>query len=78
MFMIIEMQTDANGNIAEIITKKATQAEAEADFHRILAAAAVSSVPVHSAVILTDNGYALRREFYDHRQQPEPNAEPAE
>lgn len=74
MFLVIEMQTSASGTIAHIATAHATQAEAEQKFHMILAAAAVSEVPVHSAVILTDNGYPLRREFYDHRQ-PQPAAE---
>lgn len=74
MYIVIELQKAANGSVAHILTTHATQAEAESKFHTILAYAAASSLPSHSATILTDNGYALRRECYEH-QQPQPAAE---
>ena len=74
MFIVIELQKSANGSVVHLLTTHTTQAEAESKFHTVLAAAAVSNLPSHSATLLTDNGYALRREFYEHTQ-PEPNAE---
>lgn len=76
MFLVIELQKDANGNVAHLITTHTTQADAESKFHTILAYAATSSLPSHSATILTDNGYALRREFYTHEIAPAPEPEP--
>ena len=73
MFIVIELQKSANGTVSHLLTTHATQAEAESKFHTVLAAAAVSNLPSHSATLLTDNGYALRREFYEHAQE-----EPAE
>ena len=76
MFIVIELQKSANGSVAHLLTTHETQAEAESKFHTVLAAAAVSSLPSHSATLLTDNGFALRREFYEHpAPEPEPNAE---
>ena len=67
MFIIIEAQQNADGtNVAltPAITKS-TYNEAQQAFHQILAAAAVSAVPVHSAVILTgDLSQVEKKTFY--------------
>lgn len=64
MFIVIEIQTD--GSVATIVNQYATINEAEAKFHQILAAAAVSSVPVHAAVILSNTGSLVRFEYFSH------------
>lgn len=65
MYVIIEMQTDANGNTAMTppITK-ADRNEAESVFHQILAAAALSGLPKHAAVILDEMGNKIDSECY--------------
>lgn len=70
MYKIIELQTDANGNTAHLITSKANQNEAESVFHQILAAAAISNVPVHAATILTENGSEIMHGYYAHGTEP--------
>ena len=75
MFKIIELQTDANGNTAHLVTTKANQNEAESVFHQILAAAAISSVPVHAATILSENGAEVMHGYYAHRTEPEEQVE---
>ena len=72
MYLVIEIQKTQAGQVSHIVTTHATQAEAEQKFHQILSYAAVTTLASHSATILTDNGYALRREFYEHKEEPEP------
>lgn len=66
MFIVIELQTNADGAVANLVYQYASRDEAESKFHSILAAAAVSSLPVHAAVILTNAGTLVRSEFFRH------------
>jgi hypothetical protein len=65
-YIVIELQTDAAGQTANIVTAYDNQPQAEAKFHTILAAAAVSPVPKHAAVILSEEGLIVRQWCYDH------------
>lgn len=66
-FIVIEMQKDANGNVA-IVTPAMydNQNEAESKFYTVLAAAAVSNVPKHSVTMLHEDGFVIRNETYIH------------
>ena len=44
---------------------------AESKYHSVLAAAAVSSVDVHSAALLNESGLCIKHESYDHTPEPE-------
>lgn len=64
-YLVIELQT-TESSVANIVTTHDTINQAESKFHQILTSAAVSSVPVHSAVILTDEGHLMKHECYKH------------
>ena len=64
-YIVIELQSTGS-SVSNIVSKYSTLNEAESKFHQILGAAAISNVPVHSAVILTDEGYSLKHECYKH------------
>ena len=66
MYIIIESLTDAAGNVATIVTKKDTRSEAESTYHMILGAAAVSSMPIHAAAIMTNDMQMIERKAYFH------------
>lgn len=66
MFIVIELQKDNNGSVANIATEHSTQAEAESKYHAILSAAAVSELPVHSAIIVSEEGFPLMHQCYKH------------
>ena len=72
MYIINEYQTDKNGNTAIVppITR-ATLNEAKSVFHQILAAAAVSSVPYHTAMICYHNGNVIAVECFEHIEPEE-------
>lgn len=74
MYIVIEIQTNADGTVGTIVNSYDSRLQAESKYHQILASAALSTVPVHAAVILTNEGRMVSFESYDHRT-PEPEAE---
>lgn len=66
MYLVIELQTTADGSVGNLVYKYDTLNEAESKFHSILAAAAVSSLPVHAAVMLTNAGTMVKSGYYRH------------
>lgn len=65
-YIVIELQTDKDGAVANIVTKHPTLQEAESKYHAVLSAAAVSSVPQHAAVIIGSNGHQYAAKCYVH------------
>ena len=66
MFIVIELQKSAEGVVSNIVTEHATLAEAESKYHSILASAAVSQIPVHSAVLVSEEGFPVKNQCYKH------------
>lgn len=69
MYIIQEMQTTNNQTAlvpAAIFTDKN---QAESAYHTALAAAAISSVNVHTVLMYDEHGNAIRREYYEHLPQ---------
>lgn len=71
MYIVIELQTNADGVVANLVYQYNSRDEAESKFHYILAAAAVSTLPVHAAVMLTNAGTTVKSEYYRHGDEPE-------
>lgn len=65
MYLVIEIQKNGN-TISQIVTTHTDLKVAEQKYHTILAAAAVSAVDVHSAVLMLYDGKVLKRESYYH------------
>ena len=68
MFVVIEFQTDANGNVSTLTTQHATRAEAESKFYGVLSYAAISEVPLHAALLCRSNGDYIMSQSYKHVQ----------
>ena len=66
MYIVIELQTNAEGVVGSLVYKYDSRDEAEGKYHNILAAAAISSLPVHAAVMLTNAGTMVKSEYYRH------------
>ena len=69
MYFICEIQTYKDGTGAHIMFTAPTLNEAESKYHQVLAAAAVSNVPVHACIIFDDHGYTKMSRFYEHEQE---------
>ena len=65
-YIVIEMQKTAEGQVANLVTAHNTLAEAESKFYSILAAAAINDVPVHSAIIVSEEGFPVKHQCYKH------------
>ena len=66
MYIVIELQRNDQGVVSNIVTAFDTLAEAESKYHSILAAAAISKVPVHSAIIVSEEGFPVKNQCYKH------------
>lgn len=84
-FYIIEIQQYVNGEFGHIVhfafDENATKArlKAEAKYHEVLASAAVSELPQHSATLITSDGRCIMSQCYRHEiTQSEPEVEPEE
>ena len=66
MYFIVEIQGFADGSFSHLVTTAAARNAAEAEYHRILAAAAVSEIPLHSALIFSGDGTPVLHQCYAH------------
>lgn len=68
MFIVLELQSTGEA-VTHLFTSFTTRDDAESHFHTVLAAAAVSTVPAHSALLMTADGQVQRSETYRHGEQ---------
>lgn len=82
MYIVLEVQKnlDGTGAIVNPIPTFDTLPEAESCWHSKLAVACISSVPIHTIILMDDDANTIRRETYLHQPKPEPEPEmsPAE
>lgn len=71
MFIVVEIQVNADGTAGALVTSFADQNAAESAYHTILAAAAVSSLPKHGAIMFSDEGFPLMHACYKHAHPDE-------
>jgi len=65
MFLVIEIQTSTSG-VSTLSYSFTDRNAAEEQYHRILTAAAVSQLPKHAAIMVSEEGFPLRHECYKH------------
>lgn len=70
-YLVIEIQTNQDGTVGNLVYAYDTLAEAESKYHAVLSYAALSELPVHAAVLLRSDGAALASEFYEREQEQE-------
>ena len=64
MYIVLEIQ--ASDTIATTINSYEDRNTAESRYHQILAAAAMSTVPHHSAVLMNEIGNTVKSDSYTH------------
>ena len=70
-YIILEIQKNFNGTVGTLVTAYTDRNTAEQKYHQVLAAAAVSALACHAAVMLTEMGTLVKSEYYTH-QEAEP------
>ena len=72
MFIVLEIQTAADGSVTVLEPLvRAARAEAESVYHSVLSYAALSDVPMHAAVLMTNEGAVLERKAEAHERAAE-------
>ena len=71
-YLVIELQTQADGTVSNIVTAYDNRNEAESAYHAILSAAAVSELPCHAAMIVTNEAHVIAGSRYTHGVEPTP------
>ena len=66
MYVVMELQRTSENTLSTIVTTHETRNDAEWKYHQILAAAAISQVDIHSAVMLGETGQRIKGESYVH------------
>ena len=66
MYVVLEIQTNSNGTVGNLVTAFSDRSSAESAFHSILASAAVSELPAHAAVLMTNEGSVIDSRCYMH------------
>lgn len=74
MYIIQEIQTSDSTVAFLPAVQKQNKDEAESVYHSVMAAAAISSVPIHTCIIYDEHGNDCTpgKKFYEHIPAPEP------
>lgn len=67
-YIVVELQTSDSGAVGNIVTTYDGQPEAYSKYYSILAAAAISQIPKHAAVMMTSEGYLMESRCFDRTQ----------
>lgn len=79
-YLVIEIQTNSEGVVSTLTYQFEDRNQAESKYHYILSFAAVTQLPVYSAMIITNTGEVIASAYYNYtpEPEPEPNEEPVE
>ena len=66
MYIVIEIQTNADQTVGNFMWAYSERNDAEAKYHSVLSSAAKSSLPCHSCVILRNDGLQIAAQSYKH------------
>lgn len=75
MFIVLEIQTDANNTVNTLLTSHETINEAESKYHQVLSYAATSNLACHAASLLNIYGDCIKSQYYIHSISPTPEPE---
>ncbi len=70
MFIVIELQKTGD-TVANIVQTYTNQNEADSRFYAIMSAAAISTVPVHSCMVIDEECRIYQTGTYKHNAQTE-------
>ena len=65
-YILVEVQTNADGTVGNIVTAYDDRDTAESNWHLKMSYAKVSTLPVHSVVLITNEGHMLLNGTHKH------------
>lgn len=66
MCIVIELQKNTESVVSNLITSHNTLTQAESKFYSTLTSAAVNEIPIHSAIIVSEEGFPVKHQCYKH------------
>ena len=63
-YLVLEIQKNAEGAVATLVTAYDDLPHAEAGFYSLLAVCALSSLPKHGAILMDENGVSYEAKMY--------------
>ena len=69
MFIVIELQTNSDGTVGNLVWAYASENEAYSKYHSVLSAAAISTLPCHACVVLRNDGQLIAAQAYHHIEE---------
>lgn len=70
-FIVFEIQTNQDGAVGNLVTAYDERPQAESAYHGVLAAAAISALPCHACVLMTNEGEILECKAYKREEEGE-------
>lgn len=70
-YIVIELQTNNDGVVGNLVYSYTDRNQAEQKYHLVLASAAVSTLPAYAAVLMTSDGRTLASQCYKHVEESE-------
>ena len=64
IFYVIELQSSTTGAVISFAFNN--QPDAEAKYHELLSVAAKSAVAKHAILLISDDGFVIKQETYNH------------
>jgi len=68
-YFVIEIQVLENGTVGNQVWAFNNLSEAESKYHATLSLAAVSGLPVHTVLIINEEGYTIRAQTYNKTEE---------
>lgn len=76
-YLVVEIQKFETGAMSTPTWAYDELNAAQSKYHSVLAAAAISKLPCHSAVLMNETGFCIAHECFTHVEpEPEPEPEP--
>ena len=69
MFIVMEIQTNYDGSVGNLVYAYPDRPAAESKYHLILASAAITQLPCHAAVLMTNEGEIIYHKAYHTREE---------
>lgn len=69
MYIILEIQTTGTTTALTPAVTEVNQNSAESTFHTKCASAAISSVGIHTVLMMDEYGNVIRHEYYEHNAE---------
>ena len=65
-YLVIEIQTNSDGTVGNFVWSYDNENDAWSKYHAVLSSAAVSSIPVHSACLIGNDGNLIAQWCFRH------------